>query len=311
MHIPFGLLKVVGKAVLKCAGAGVPFVDLLPELAREVWRAWSTSTDEGQRRQEVQALAEVPAAHFNEAVSTVVEEIAADHPDAVRHDLTAYLRQMPVRVRRSLRRPSDPRGVTVSRARRLREANDLLPFLPDRMPRFQPGDRPLPGVDWELEELLGIGGFGEVWKARNPHFASVPPVALKFCLDREAQGLLSHEAAVLDRVMSHGKHPGIVRLQHTYVNAEPPCLEYEFVEGGDLAGLIRQWHEDHGGPSAAQARQVMRRLAAAVGHAHRHEIVHRDLKPANVLVQPGGGGGFELKVADFGIGGVAVRPAFR
>ena len=48
-----------------------------------------------------------------------------------------------------------------------------------------------------LEELLGVGGFGEVWKAVNPQVPDMPPVALKFCLDPEAQALLRHEASLV------------------------------------------------------------------------------------------------------------------
>jgi eukaryotic-like serine/threonine-protein kinase len=80
------------------------------------------------------------------------------------------------------------------------------------------------------------GGFGEVWKARHAHFDSFDPVALKFCTDPVArQRLLRHEAKVLDRVMRQGRHPGIVRLEATYLSADPPCLQYEYVKGATWA----------------------------------------------------------------------------
>ena len=178
-------------------------------------------------------------------------------------------------------------------------------------PRFKAGDRPLPGVDWELVELLGVGGFGEVWKARNPHFGSVAPVALKFCLDPAAkQRLLKHEAAVSrTRSMLQGRHDGIVPLLHTYLSADPPCLAYEYVAGGDLAGLILDTAGKGGMPPDLAAR-LIQRLASIVGFAHglNPPVVHRDLKPANILAH-GDPGEPALRITDFGIGGLAVQQA--
>jgi tetratricopeptide (TPR) repeat protein len=169
------------------------------------------------------------------------------------------------------------------------------------------------GVDWKLDYLLGVGGFGEVWKARNPHVPSVEPVALKFCLDPAAAKMLRNEADILDRLMRQGKHPGVLQLLRTYLSAETPCLEYEYVDGGDLTGLIQEWHRTKGGPTPQQAAEVILRLAEIVGFVHLLEppIVHRDLKPANILVQRTAVGETHFKIADFGIGGVAVGQAIR
>jgi hypothetical protein len=307
----FVLLQCVAEAVLATpdglADGGPP--GGLPEVARAAWGAWGDGRDEGARQAELEALAAAPADAVRQAVTRIVADRAAGQPEPVRQRLALYLAQVAALVRRTLPGKTAPGGA------RPHESDALLPFLPERPARFRPGDRPLPGVDWELEDLLGAGGFGEVWKARNPHFAGIPPVALKFCLDADSRDrLLRHEAAVLDRVMRHGKHPGLVALLHTYLSAEPPCLEYEYVTGGDLAGLIREWHRPPGRPGPAlseQAARLMRDLAEIVGYAHRLEppIVHRDLKPANILVERAQDGRAALRITDFGIGGLAAGRA--
>ncbi len=239
----------------------------------------------------------------------IVREEAAALPPEQQAQVASYLGQVPATVRRSLRRPSDPSGTTTAAGTVFHKPDDMALLLPAGLPRFKAGDRPLPGVDWELVELLGVGGFGEVWKARNPLFDGRPPVALKFCLDPAAKArLLTHEAKIISQVMQQGKHEGIVPLLHTYLSADPPCLEYEYVEGGDLAGVIQG---RRGGLTAANAAHVVRRLAEIVGFAHRMSppVVHRDLKPANILATPGPGGKWRLRITDFGIGGLAIQQA--
>jgi len=187
-------------------------------------------------------------------------------------------------------------------------------FLPTRWPRFQPGDRPSGVGDWELVELLGIGGFGEVWKARHRYFDGIVPVVLKFCLDETArERLLKYEAGVLNQVMRQVRHPGFVPLLDAYLSADPPCLKYELVEGGDLSGLLREWQPLPLARRWRPATEAVRRLAEIIGSAHRLDppIVHRDLKPANVLVQRTTDGDYRLRVTDFGIGSVAALPALR
>jgi serine/threonine protein kinase len=317
MRTPLVLFRLITKALLNVVGAGILgeaadlLLDALPEVAQDVWEWWHQEQTEEQKQAEVEQLARSLDGEIREAAEQAVLEVAAEQPDPVRQVLVVYLTQVPATVRRSLRRLPGPAGPTTLR---LRSPADLLPLLPTRLPRFRPGDRPLPGVDWELVELLGVGGFSEVWKARNPDFDGVPLVALKFCLNPASRDLLVHEAAVLNQVLRQGRHPGIVPLLQTYLHTDPPCLAYEYVEGGDLGGLIQAWHGPFGplpDRLVAEAARVIGELADVLAHAHQLEppIVHRDLKPANILVQRLPDGRTALRVADFGISGLVASQA--
>lgn len=316
MQAPNALLKFIGKAALNAVGGGLAgdlVIDVLPEVAKDVWGWWGKKRTPKQRQADVEALVQAPPQEVQLAVAEVVEEVAAEEPIEVKQALAAYLTQVPGAIRRSLRRPADPTGRTVAPDQTARDADGLLPYLPTRLPRFKPGDRPLAGVDFELVELLGVGGFGEVWMARNPIVDSMAPVALKFCLDETAKDqLLRHEATVLNQVMREGTHDGIVPLQHTFLSGNLPCLAYEYVSGGDLTQIIRELHQGDDkdmGPIIRKSVQIIQELADVIAFAHSRKppIVHRDLKPANVLVQRSAEGKVKLRIADFGIGGVVAR----
>ncbi|HKB37821.1 MAG TPA: serine/threonine-protein kinase, partial [Gemmataceae bacterium] len=310
MAMPLAFLKFLARSILNAIGGGVAgdfAVEVLPEVARDVWKRGAREGSPEEVRAGLEAVAALPPDEAARHATRIAAEVAAGRPKAVQDALAAYLTQVPASIRRSLRQPvSGFREFSLILS--IQKPDDLLPLLPPRMPRFKPGDRP-PGVgDWELVELLGLGGFGEVWKAQNAFFDE--PVALKFCLDEQAARVLRNEAAVLRRVMKQGRHPGIVALLDTYLNGDPPCLKYEYVPGCDLAGLIAEWHQESPGRAVAEAPRVLRDLSATAGHFHRLSppIVHRDLKPSNVLVQRVAGT-VRPRVADFGIGGLAAQQA--
>jgi serine/threonine protein kinase len=305
------LLRCIGEAVCvkgpKALFSLVPFGEVLFDIAEEAYRRLRESSQQEQ----VAAIAAAAGASTEEAraeAEAAVAELpcAQALPLEAQIKLVSYLSQVPSVVRQTLKRPSDPAGKTVPPSFTLKKAEQLLTLLPQRLPSLKVGDRV---ANWELVELLGAGGFGEVWLARHPSLHGLK-AALKFCLDPAAASTLRHEAALLDRVMQQGKHPGIVPLRQAYLEREPLCLEYEYVNGGDLAALLGEWQRG-GKVPRNQVNRLVQRLAEIVGHAHKLSppIVHRDLKPANILIERSPDNKIRLRVTDFGIGGVASTQA--
>ncbi len=313
MHTPPALLRFIARAALNIAGGGVLgdfAVDVLPDMAKDVWKWWNRGRPEDQLRAELQAVARLSVAETKGYAKLAAQVEGAGHLETVCQAVADYVALVPNAIRQSQRCRGDSSGRSLSSELSLQRAEDLLLLLPSKMPRFRPGDRP-PGIgDWELQELLGVGGFGEVWMACNPHLPHTV-AALKFCTDATAAKVLRNEAALLGRVMCEGKHLGIVKLLHTYLNAETPCLEYEYVAGGDLTKVIAQWHRSPSACTVEKATKLVYRLAEIVAYAHKLNppIVHRDLKPANILLNRTDKGGYAPRVADFGIGGVVAGQA--
>jgi formylglycine-generating enzyme required for sulfatase activity len=227
--------------------------------------------------------------------------------------LASYLRQVPAAVRRALRRPGDPAGLTAPPELTLTQAEDLALLLPIRRPHFDPGAVPLEDAPWQLEELLGLNALSEVWKARDPGLPNGEAVALKFCLDPASATVLRNDARLLERVMREARHPGIVPLRRAFLATDPPCLEYDYRPGGDLASALYEWIRTGQGPSPSQIARIILRLSSIIAFVHRLEppIVHRDLKPANIQVNRLPDGKLAMRLLDFGTGSIGLSNAIR
>jgi serine/threonine protein kinase len=154
-----------------------------------------------------------------------------------------------------------------------------------------------PGADlpripgYEVEAVLGRGGMGIVYKARDQRLGRL--VALKMLLagayaGPEEQGRFLREAEALAGL----RHANIVQVHGAGDHDGRPYFTMEYVEGGSLAQRIS------GTPQPArQAAALLATLAEAVQVAHQGGIVHRDLKPANILLTALG----TPKIADFGL----------
>src|SRR5262245_25974784 len=177
----------------------------------------------------------------------------------------------------------------LARRQRLHAALDLPG---DTRPEHVAKPAALPVIDgYELGELLGRGGMGLVFKARQK--ALKRPVALKIVVSGAHAGAQERarfrtEAEAVARL----QHPGIVQVYEVGEQAGCPFLALEFVSGGSLADQL-----DGTPMPPRRAAQLLLDLARAVQHAHEQGIVHRDLKPANVLLTEAG----VAKVADFGL----------
>lgn len=153
-----------------------------------------------------------------------------------------------------------------------------------------------PGVDigpYTLQQVLGRGGMGTVWRAERRDGLVQRPVALK--LPHTGLHGPQHAARFArERDFLAGlAHTNIARLYDAGVTAlGQPYLAMEYVEGVPLT----EYGATHG-LSVRSRLALFQQILRAVQYAHAHLVVHRDLKPANILVTADG----EVKLLDFGI----------
>jgi YVTN family beta-propeller protein len=148
---------------------------------------------------------------------------------------------------------------------------------------------------YQVEELIGRGGMGEVYLARDPRLDR--PVALKVLGadlagdERFRERLLreSRLAAALD-------HPNVVPIYEAGEAEGRLFIAMRYVDGADLRTLLRR----HGALAPERALALAGQVAGALDAAHARGLVHRDVKPSNVLVNDPGGRD-HCYLADFGL----------
>jgi len=143
---------------------------------------------------------------------------------------------------------------------------------------------------YEIESLLGSGGMGEVYRARDTRLGRDVAVKVLYshlCSDRDLKARFEREA----RTISSLQHPNICTLHDIGHQHGVEYLVMELVEGETLAHRLLR------GPlPAEQTTRYGAQIADALAEAHKLGITHRDLKPGNIMLTMAG-----AKLMDFGL----------
>ncbi len=152
----------------------------------------------------------------------------------------------------------------------------------------------------EILELLGQGGMGAVYKARQKQLDRL--VALKILPPQVARTEAFAERFTREaRSLAKLNHPRIVSV-YDFGHTEDGLYYFimEFIDGTDLRHVIQA-----GELSAAESLAIVPQICEALQFAHEEGIVHRDVKPENILIDKKG----RVKIADFGLAKLLDRPA--
>src|SRR5947208_3760171 len=144
---------------------------------------------------------------------------------------------------------------------------------------------------YRIESLLGVGGMGEVYLARDERLGR--KVALKLLPER-----LTADETQLSRFKTEARaasalnHPNILTVYEISVEGNRHFIATEFIEGMTLRALLAR-----GRMNLRDALEIAMQVASALAAAHETGVVHRDIKPENIMLRPDG----YAKVVDFGI----------
>ena len=162
---------------------------------------------------------------------------------------------------------------------------------------LHPGDHPPGRPLWSLVERLGIGGYGEAWRAR--HDKTHEERVFKFALDEASLGTLKREITAF-RILNDSLGGGgqIVRLLDWNLEQMPFFTEAEHIGGGSLI----DWAKSRGGLASIPLEErieVVAKVATALAAVHSVGMLHKDVRPSTVFVKPVAGQPVDIALGGF------------
>jgi serine/threonine protein kinase len=166
----------------------------------------------------------------------------------------------------------------------------------------QPGSysRPGPGTvldgKYEILSRIGVGGMGEVFKARHVHLNTFR------CIKVMKQALLADDVFLTRflreaRLATQIHHPNIAAVHDFFIGEGGNYMVTEFIDGTTL----RQWAAAHGPFPVAVAADVVSQILSGLDHIHRRGLLHRDISPDNVMLSYDEDDRLIAKIIDLGI----------
>jgi serine/threonine-protein kinase len=152
---------------------------------------------------------------------------------------------------------------------------------------------------YQIQSLLGQGGMGKVYKARNINLNKT--CAIKVLPPEFAR----QDKALIDRFIREARsaasveHPNVLPVHFVGKVSDNYFIEMQYMDGGSLQGLLCE----RGPLEPTEAARIVRDVASALEAAHEKGIIHRDIKPSNVMLTKKG----QVFVADFGLAKVGLQ----
>ncbi|HTS15735.1 MAG TPA: Stk1 family PASTA domain-containing Ser/Thr kinase, partial [Candidatus Sulfotelmatobacter sp.] len=148
------------------------------------------------------------------------------------------------------------------------------------------------GHRYQLEEEIAAGGMATIWRARDEQLGREVAIKIlhpEYGRDAAFVARFRQEATAVAGL----SHPNIVSVFDLGTDEAGPYIVMEYVDGQDLAAILR----DRGAIPITAAARIALQVADGLAAAHARGIVHRDIKPGNILLTLSG----QVKVVDFGI----------
>lgn len=150
---------------------------------------------------------------------------------------------------------------------------------------------------FRLEERVGVGGMGEVWRARNvkseKFVRAIKVIRPELAADPQFHKRFLREAEYLEVL----QHPNILRVENLGDDNGLLFMVMELLQGRSVDEWLEGKKASQSLPTVAEACGVMTQVLSGVVHAHANGVIHRDLKPPNFFLTATG----NVKVLDFGI----------